>query len=118
MKKLVDLTDEDAIKVIDSIHFLTENTVAKRGGILGLNFEDSYRKYGECFIDIDMISRDTVTDGYWTSESKCRIVFKHNSVWFAEINCDGEDSNYNKNHFCGYLKLQELGYDVPTKPQI
>jgi len=69
------------------------------------------------YIEIEMISHDRVTDGHFTVESKCRLQFHHNSIWFAELNCDGDDSNYNKNHFFGYLKLQELGYELPDKPQ-
>ena len=68
-------------------------------------------------IEIEMISHDRVTDGHFTVESKCRLQFHHNSIWFAELDCDGDDSNYNKNHFFGYLKLQELGYELPDKPQ-
>ena len=117
MKKLIDITDEDVIKVIDRIHILTENKVLSRNGLHGLSFEDSFRKYGSCYIEIEMISHDRVTDGHFTVESKCRLQFHHNSIWFAELNCDGDDSNYNKNHFFGYLKLQELGYELPDKPQ-
>lgn len=118
MKKLIDITDEDVIKVIDRIHILTENKVISRNGIHGLSFEESFRKYGFCYIEIEMVSHDRVTDGYFTTESKCRLQFHHNSVWFAEFDCDGDDSNYNKNHFFGYLKLQELGYELPNKPQM
>lgn len=118
MIKLIDITDEDAVKVVNSIHFLTENTIVERTGILGLSFEDSYRKYGEAHIEFLLLSRDTITDGQWTTETKFKIIFKHNYVWFAEFCSDGEASNYNKNHFCGYLKLQELGYVIPTTPQI
>ena len=117
MKKLTDITDEDVIAVIDRIHRLTENKVISRGGILGLNFEDSFRKYGDAFIEIEMTSHDTITDGSYTTVSKCRIKFHHSSVWFEEFGCDGESSNYNKNHFFGYLKLQELGYALPSEPQ-
>jgi len=117
MKKLIDITDEDVISVIDRIHILTENTIIARKGIFGLDFYESFRKFGSAFIEIEMVSRDTVTDGYYTTISKCQLVFKHESVWFAEIGYDGDNSNYNKNHFFGYLKLQELGYKLPEQPQ-
>ena len=119
MKKLIDITDEDVIAVIDRIHILTQNKVISRNGILGLNFEKSFKKYGSCYIEIELGSIDSVSDGHCTSISKCRLQFNHKSVWFAEINVSDEDaSNYNKNHFFGYLKLQELGYDLPDKPQM
>ncbi len=76
------------------------------------------KKYGSAHINIERISHDRVTDGYYTTESKSQVVFHHNSIWFAELDCDGEPSNYNKNHFVGYLKLIELGYDVPTTWQL
>jgi len=117
MKKLIEITDEDVITVIDQIHILTENKVISRNGILELSFEDSFRKYGSCYIEIEMVSHDIVTDGHFTTESKCRLQFNHKSVWFAELGYDDDDSNYNKNHFFGYLKLQELGYELPDKPQ-
>lgn len=117
LKRLVDITDEDVIKVIDCIHITTENKIISRNGILGLNFHDSYNKYGDCYIDVEVASIDTVTDGYFTTISKCRIQFHHQSVWFTELNYDDELSGYNKNHFFGYLKLQELGYKLPDKPQ-
>lgn len=117
MKKLIDITDEDVISVINRIHILTDNKVLYREGILGLSFEESFRKYGSASITIGMVSTDTVTDGYFTTFSKCKMIFNHKSVWFAEIGPDDEASNYNKNHFLGYLKLQELGYDIPTEPQ-
>lgn len=116
MKKLIDITDEDVIKVINQIHILTENKVISRNGIYGLSFEESFRKYGSCYIEIEMISHDRVTDGYFTTESKCKLQFYHKSVWFAELDCDGDESNYNINHIFGYLKLQELGYEFPDKP--
>lgn len=118
MKRLIDITDEDLLKVIDTIYILTENKIVSRNGVLGLDFKESFRKYGSATIDIYRISRDTVSNGYYTSESTSRVVFRHNSIWFAELDSDNEPSNYNKNHFCGYLKLQELGYDLPTNPQI
>lgn len=118
MKELIDITDEDLLKVINRIYVLTDNKIISRNGILGLNFKDSFRKYGSANIDIYRVSVDTITDGYYTSESKSKVVFYHKSIWFAEIDCDGEASNYNKNHFCGYLKLQELGYKLPTEPQL
>lgn len=118
MKKLIDITDEDLIKVINCIHILTENKVIGRKGINGLSFEDSYKRYGACYIEVEMVSHDRVTDGYFTTESKCKLQFNHKSVWFAEFGPDGESSNYNKNHFFGYLKLQELGYELPEKPQM
>lgn len=118
MKKLITITDEDLLKVIDSIYALTENRIVSREGSLGLSFEDSFRKYGSAHINIERISHDRVTDGYYTTESKSQVVFRHNSIWFAELDCDGEPSNYNKNHFIGYLKLIELGYDVPTTWQL
>lgn len=117
MKKLIDMTDDDVISVINKIHILTDNKVISRKGILGLSFEESFRKYGRASIEVEMVSNDKVTDGYYTTISNCEIVFNHKSVWFAEIGPDGEASNYNKNHFFGYLKLQELGYDIPTEPQ-
>ncbi len=105
--------------MIDRIHTLTENKVISRKGILGLNFEESFKKYGSCYIEIKLTSVDTVSDGYWTSISICRLQFSHTSVWFAELDGVGGDaSNYNKNHFFGYLKLQELGYELPDTPQI
>lgn len=117
MKKLIDITDEDVIKVIDQIHRLTENKVIGRFGILGLSFEDSYRKYGNCYIKIELLSEDRVTDGYFTTYSYCHIKFHHESVWFEEYTSDGESSTYNKNHYFGYKKLIELGYDFPIEPQ-
>ena len=117
MKKLIDITDEDIIKVINRIHLLTENKVISRNGILGLEFYDSYKKYGDAYIDIELVSEDTVTSGYYTTISKCRIQFHHNSVWFSELSCDDKFSGYNKNHYFGYLKLIELGYDFPSEPQ-
>jgi hypothetical protein len=117
MKKLIDITDEDVISVINRIHILTENTIISRNGILGLDFYESFRKYGEAHIDIKLISNDTVTDGYYTTISKCRIKFHHKSVWFSEFGIDNNFSGYNKNHFFGYLKLQELGYKLPDSPQ-
>lgn len=116
-KKLIDITDEDVISVIDRIHILTENKIISRNGLHGLSFEDSFKKYGSAYIEIEMVSNDTVTDGYYTTISKCRMVFNHKSIWFAEMSSDGSDSNYNRNHFFGYLKLQELGYELPDKPQ-
>lgn len=118
MKNLIDITDEDVIAVIDRIHILTENKVISRNGIFGLDFNESFRRHGECSIDIELLSNDTVSDGYFTTVLKCRIQFRHKSVWFTEFGSDGEVSGYNKNHFFGYLKLQELGYDMPDKPQI
>ena len=117
MKKLIDITDEDVISVIDRIHILTENKIISRNGIFGLTFSESFRKYGDCYIDIELLSVDRF-DGYFGSISTCRIQFRHESVWFAEMCSDKEVSNYNKNHFFGYLKLQELGYELPKKPQI
>jgi hypothetical protein len=119
MKPLIDITDEDVISAINRIHILTENTVISRNGIHGLNFKDSFRTYGSAYIEIEMVSNDTVSDGYFTSISKCRMVFNHKSVWFAELGSSGyEPSNYNKNHLFGYLKLQELGYELPSSPQM
>lgn len=117
MKRLIDITDEDVLAVVNSIYLLTENNIVGRGGDLGLDFHASFKKYGTAHIDIERVSVDRVTDGHWTTESKSRIVFNHQSVWFAELDCDGDPSNYNKNHFFGYLKLQELGYALPTTPQ-
>ncbi len=116
-KKLIDITDEDALKVVNSIHILTENTLIKRKGILGLSFEESHRKYGSASIEFETASIDRVTDGHFTSMGKVEMVFSHSQVWFAEYHFN-EDSNRNSNHFIGYLKLQELGYFVPTTPQI
>ncbi len=90
MKKLITITDEDLLKVIDSIYALTENRIVSREGSLGLSFEDSFRKYGSAHINIERISHDTITDGYYTVESKSKVVFRHNSIWFAELDCDGE----------------------------
>lgn len=118
MKKLIEITDEDLLKVINSIYALTENKIINREGFFGLTFEESFKKYGHARINIEKVSHDTITDGYYTTESKSQVVFHHNSLWFAELNCDGEPSNYNKNHFIGYLKLVELGYDVPTTWQL
>lgn len=117
MKKLIDITDEDVIAVIDRIHLLTENKIIARGGIFGLDFYESFRKYGDAYIDVELLSVDNASDGYFTYTSKCRIKFHHNSVWFTEFSSDGEVSGYNKNHFFGYLKLKELGYELPDKPQ-
>ena len=117
MKRLIDITDEDVISVINRIHLLTENKVISRNGILGLDFYESFRKYGDCSIDVELVSNDTVTDGYYTTISKCRIQFHHESIWFTEYSSDNEISGYNKNHFFGYLKLQELGYKLPDAPQ-
>jgi len=116
MKKLIDITDEDVIKVIDCVSVLTENKVLSRKGILGLSFKESFRKYGSCSIEIELASIDR-WDGHWTSISKCELQIHHNSIWIAEMDSEGEPSNYNKNHFFGYLKLQELGYKLPDKPQ-
>ncbi len=119
MKNLIDITDEDVIAVIDRIHLLTENTIIGRKGILGLDFHESYTKYGSAYIDVLLSSNDNI-DGYFNSKSKCRIEFSHESVWFVEFVGEGFDdeiSGYNKNHFFGYLKLQELGYKLPDKPQ-
>ena len=117
MKRLIDITDEDVISVINRIHLLTENKVISRNGLLGLDFYESFRKYGDCSIDVELVSNDTITDGYYTTISKCRIQFHHESVWFTEYGSDDEISGYNKNHFFGYLKLQELGYKLPDVPQ-
>ena len=117
MKRLIDITDEDVISVINRIHLLTENTVISRNGILGLDFNESFRKYGDCSIDVELTSNDTVTDGYYTTVTKCRIHFHHESVWFTEFSSDEKISAYNKNHFFGYLRLQELGYKLPDTPQ-
>ncbi len=117
MKKLIDITDEDVITVINRIHILTENKIISRKGILGLDFHESYRKYGDAHIDIELVSNDTVTDGHFTTISKCRIQFHHKSVWFSEFGTNNSFSGYNKNHFFGYLKLQELGYELPNSPQ-
>ena len=117
MKRLIDITDEDVISVINKIHLLTQNTIISRDGILGLDFKESFRKYGDCSISIELASIDS-TDGYFTCISKCVIQFHHNSVWFTEFGSDGEISGYNKNHYFGYLKLQELGYELPNKPQV
>lgn len=118
MKNLIDITDEDVIKAIDKVHILTRNTVISRNGIHGLGFMESHRKYGSCYIEILMESIDYATDGYFSTESKCRLQFYHNSVWFAELGADGEPSNYNRNHFFGYLKLIEMGYKLPDKPML
>lgn len=116
MKRLIDITDEDVISVINRIHLLTENTIISRNGLHGLDFYQSFRKYGDCSIDVELASYDT-GDGYFTTFSKCRIQFHHESVWFTEFGSDDEISGYNKNHFFGYLKLQELGYKLPDTPQ-
>lgn len=118
MKKLIDITDEDVIEVINSIHVLTENKIISRNGILGLPFEKSFKKYGSAYIEIEMTSHDTVSDGYYTTSRRCKLQFHHKSVWIAELDWEGDMSNYNKNHFFGYLKLKELGYKLPDKPQI
>lgn len=117
MKRLIDITDEDVISVINRIHLLTENKIISRNGILGLDFYESFKKYGDCSIDIELVSNDKVTDGYFTTVSKIRIQFHHESVWFTEYSSSYEISGYNKNHFFGYLKLQELGYKLPDAPQ-
>lgn len=117
MKKLIEITDEDAQKVVDTIHLITENTIIGRFGIHELSFEDSFRKYGDAYIDFECASIDNVSDGYFSTFSKFRIRFHHQSVWFEEMSMGGNPSVYNKNHFFGYLKLQELGYELPEKPQ-
>jgi hypothetical protein len=117
MKELIDITDEDVISVINRIHLLTENRVISRNGILGLDFYESFRKYGDCYIDIELVSSDTITDGYFTIISKCRMQFHHKSVWFTEFGINNNFSGHNRNHFFGYLKLQELGYKLPNEPQ-
>ena len=117
LKQLIDITDEDVISVINMIHPLTVNSIISRNGILGLDFYESFRKYGDCSIDVELLSQDTVSEGYFTTISKCRIQFHHKSVWFTEYDLDNEISGYNKNHFFGYLKLQELGYEMPDAPQ-
>ena len=109
MKKLIDITDEDIISVVNRIHLLTKNKVISRNGILGLDFYESFRKYGDCSIDVELESKD--------SFSICRIQFHHRSIWFTEYIEYPEISGYNKNHFFGYLKLQELGYELPDVPQ-
>lgn len=114
MKKLIDITDEDAIAVIDRIHILTENTIVSRDGELGLSFEESFRKYGSASILFECVS---ASDIFGESKSYCKIVFRHTSVWFAELNYDMKPSNYNKNHYFGHLKLIELGYSLPSSPQ-
>lgn len=120
MKNLIDITDEDVISVIDRIHLLTKNTIIGRKGILGLDFHESYKRYGTAHIDVLLSSDDTVTDGYFSTRSRCRIVFQHKSVWFTEYTYETDDneiSGHNRNHFFGYLKLQELGYILPETPQ-
>lgn len=117
LKKLIDITDKDVISVIDRIHPLTENTIISRNGILGLDFYESFRTYGDCSIDVELLSQDVVSDGYFTTISKCRIQFHHKSVWFTEYNSNNKISGYNKNHYFGYMKLHELGYEMPDKPQ-
>lgn len=118
LKRLIDITDEDVISVINRIHPLTENTIISRNGIHGLDFYDSFRKYGDASIDVELVSEDRVSDGYFTTISKCRIKFHHESIWFTEyVGSSDEVSGYNKNHFFGYLKLQELGYKLPDAPQ-
>jgi len=114
MKKLIDITDEDAIAVIDCIHILTENTIVSRNGELGLSFEESFRKYGSAFILFKCVS---ASDIFGESIQYCKIVFRHTSVWFAEFSFDMEPSTYNKNHYFGYMKLIELGYSLPSTPQ-
>jgi len=117
MKKLIDITDEDILKVISRIHLFTDNEIIGRFGIFGLSFKDSFRTYGNAHIDILCVSTDSVSDGYFTTQSICRIQLHHSSVWFSELSYDKEPSGYNKNHLFGYLKLQELGYELPTEPQ-
>ena len=58
MKKLIDITDEDVIKMIDCVHILTDNKILSRDGILGLSFEKSFKKYGSCSISIELASID------------------------------------------------------------
>lgn len=116
MKRLIDIADEDAIAVIDRIHILTQNTIVSRNGEFGLSFEESFWKYGSAEILFECVSLDG-GDGYFTVISHCKLVLRHNSVWFAEMGCDDTPSNYNKNHYFGYLKLIELGYALPTTPQ-
>lgn len=117
MKQLIDITDEDVIAVIDRIHVSTKNKVISRNGLFGMDFHKSFNKYGDCSIDIQLESPDSITDGEYTTVSKCTMQFHHKSVWFTEYNTENEISGYNKNHFFGYLKLQELGYKLPVEPQ-
>ena len=114
--KITDITDEHALAVIDAMHLLTDNEVVGRFGILGLNFQESHRKYGECHIEFKRISVDRA-DGSNYSECYTHIRIHHNSVWFEEFDCDGRPSTYNKNHMFGYDKLRALGYELPEKSQ-
>lgn len=117
MKELIDITDKDVISVVNRIHPLTENKIISRNGIHGLDFYKSFERYGDCSIDVELLSEDKISDGYYTSVRKCRIQFHHKSVWFIEYTSNDKISGYNKNHFFGYLKLQELGYKLPENPQ-
>lgn len=114
--KLTEITDADALAVINTMHLLTENELIGRTGILGLGFAESHRKYGDCYIEFKRISVDKA-DGSNYSESFTRIKIHHNSVWFEELDFDGRPTTYNKNHMFGYDKLRELGYDLPKVPQ-
>lgn len=118
MKNIVDITDEDVISVINTIHPLTKNRVISRNGIPRFDFHESFKKFGSCYIDIELKSIDVVSDGHFTSISKCRIQIVHDSFWFVEFTPSNSISAYNKNHFFGYLKLQELGYKFPDSSQI
>lgn len=114
MKKLIDITDEDALAVINRIHILTENTLISRNGDLGLSFEESFRTYGSASISFECVG---ASDLFGDLSHHCKIVLRHNSVWFSEFDCDDEPSNHNENHYFGYLKLIELGYSLPSTPQ-
>lgn len=114
--KLVDMTKEDALKIVNAIHISTENSFIEFKGLFDLDFKESYRKYGNYYIDFLRTTVDPF-DGSYYCEWKTRITVKHNSIWFEEFDGDGEASTYNKNHIFGYDKLRELGYILPDKAQ-
>ena len=116
MKQLIDITDEDILEVVNRIHILTENSVIGRNGCFpNISFRDSFVKYGDCHIDVLLVSQDIIR--VCNTESICRLHLHNNSIWFEEYDKFLDPHTYNKNHFFGYLKLQELGYQLPTEPQ-
>lgn len=115
MKNILDITDEDLLTVINTIHPTTDNAIIGRLGIFGLDFRESHRQYGDCFIEVQRESVDPDGQDYllWFT----RIKIHHESFWFEEFNFDHTRSTYNKNHCFGYDKLRELGYEFPYSPQ-
>jgi hypothetical protein len=115
-KKLIDLTDEDALLVVKLMNPLCDVELMGRFGILELNFEQSFKKYGDCFIKFKISTWDHFDQSSY-SEHFMKIQFHHDIMWFAECSDENKPSNYNKNHYLGYKKLEELGYVFPTNTQ-